>query len=43
VTVSLSFAAFWCTLSPNCHQTLRVSRLRHALSRDLCAYNAWLR
>src|SRR6266852_2321164 len=43
VTVSLSIAALWCKLSPRCHQTLRVSQLRRALNRDLCAYNAWLR
>ena len=38
VTVPPSIAAFWRTLSPKCHQTLRASRLRPARNRDLCAY-----
>jgi len=40
VTVRPSVAAFWCTLSPNCHHALRVSQLQRVLNRDLCGYNA---
>src|ERR1700728_3894342 len=39
--VLMPIAASWCKLSHFCHSTRRVSRLRHVLSRDLYAYNAW--
>ena len=42
VTILGSIAAFWCVLSPNCHQNFRVSRPPPSLNRDLYAYNAWL-
>src|SRR5713226_8563883 len=42
VTILESIAAFWCTLSPNCHQNFRVSRPPPSLNRDLYACSAWL-
>src|SRR5467141_4094387 len=42
VTILGSIAAFWCVLSPNCHQNFRVSRPPPSFNRDLYAYNAWL-
>ena len=42
VTILGSIAAFWCVLSPNCHQNFRVSRPPPSLNRDFYAYNAWL-
>ena len=37
VTILWSIAAFWCVLSPNCHQNFGVSRLPPFSNRDLCA------
>src|SRR6202163_3074263 len=38
VTILASIAAFWCRVSPNCHQSLRVSRPQIVWNRDLYAY-----